>query len=54
MALVKLPLPCCPPRLPPLLPCTAGADLKLVNYLLLGLAALQFPYALWLGVRPAH
>ncbi|EFJ49310.1 hypothetical protein VOLCADRAFT_104419 [Volvox carteri f. nagariensis] len=29
-----------------------GRDLTLVNYLLLGLALFQFPYAFYLGVRP--
>ncbi|KXZ50876.1 hypothetical protein GPECTOR_14g126 [Gonium pectorale] len=29
-----------------------GRDLTLVNYLLLGLALFQYPYALYLGVRP--
>ncbi|GLC50234.1 hypothetical protein PLESTB_000357300 [Pleodorina starrii] len=29
-----------------------GRDLTLVNYLLLGLALFQFPYALYLGMRP--
>lgn len=29
-----------------------GRDLHMVNYLLLALAVFQFPFALWLGVRP--
>jgi hypothetical protein len=30
----------------------AGADLRLINYLLLALALFQYPWAWWLGVRP--
>jgi len=33
--------------------CRAGHDIKMTNYLLLGLAAFQFPFGFWLGIRPA-
>lgn len=41
-----------PSPLPLLQPAAAANDLALTNYLLLALAAFQFPYSFWLGVRP--